>query len=277
MRVFISYAREDATVARTVAHLTAASGIEVWFDEQSAVPGRAWSTQLLDAIRSSTLVFALIGKSGGLNSVQLNELSQALAAGRRAVPIRMLPSARASESVPAGATRVIADDIDRVIARERSIEGGFELERADVARLTLLADSLAASSAPTAAIDLLDWLHDIERLSLGETDPATMTSRNNLAAAYQTAGRLHEALPLFERTLADRERLLGPEHPDTLTSRNNLAGAYQDAGRLAEALALSERTLADRERILGPDHPDTLTSRGNLRQRLRRCGPAWLE
>ena len=29
----------------------------------------------------------------------------------------------------------------------------------------------------------------------------------------------------IERTLADRERVLGADHPDTLTSRNNLAGA----------------------------------------------------
>jgi hypothetical protein len=34
-----------------------------------------------------------------------------------------------------------------------------------------------------------------------------------------------EAIPLFERTLADCERVLGPDHPDTLQSRDNLAAA----------------------------------------------------
>jgi hypothetical protein len=58
----------------------------------------------------------------------------------------------------------------------------------------------------------------------------------------------------LERTLADRERVLGPDHPDTLASQNNLADAYESAGRLTEATALLERTLADRERVLGPDH-----------------------
>ncbi len=67
---------------------------------------------------------------------------------------------------------------------------------------------------------------------LGADHPDTLTSRNNLAGAYQAAGRLGEAIPLFEQTLADRERVLGADHPDTLTSRNNLAGAYQAAGRL---------------------------------------------
>jgi hypothetical protein len=79
---------------------------------------------------------------------------------------------------------------------------------------------------------------DCERV-LGETHPDTLTSRGNLAGAYQDAGRLDEAIPLYERTLADRERLLGDTHPDTLTSRNNLASAYQDAGRTDQATALT--------------------------------------
>ena len=96
--------------------------------------------------------------------------------------------------------------------------------------------------------------------------------RDNLARAYQETGRLAEAVALFERTLADRERILGANHPDTLTSRNNLAHAYQETGRLAEAVALLERTLADRERILGADHPDTLGSRNNLAHAYQETG-----
>ena len=67
---------------------------------------------------------------------------------------------------------------------------------------------------------------------LGPDHPDTLTSRNNLADAYQSAGRLDRAIPLYEQTLADRERVLGPDHPDTLASRNNLAYAYQSAGGL---------------------------------------------
>ena len=56
--------------------------------------------------------------------------------------------------------------------------------------------------------------------------PQTLTSRNNLAYAYWSAGRLDEAISEFERTLADCERVLGADHPQTLSSRNNLAYAY---------------------------------------------------
>ena len=57
-----------------------------------------------------------------------------------------------------------------------------------------------------------DLVADSERV-LGETHPDTLTSRNNLAAAYRAAGRLDEAIPLYERTLADRERVLGETTP----------------------------------------------------------------
>jgi tetratricopeptide (TPR) repeat protein len=99
---------------------------------------------------------------------------------------------------------------------------------------------------------------------LGAEHPDTLSSRNNLAGAYQSAGRLTEAIPLYEQTLADRERVLGADHPDTLSSRSNLAFAYKSAGRLGDAIPLYERTLADCERVLGADHPHTLVSRGNL-------------
>ncbi len=66
---------------------------------------------------------------------------------------------------------------------------------------------------------------------LGPDHPDTLTSRNNLAGAYQSAGQLDQAIPLFQATLTDSERVLGPDHPATLRSRNNLADAYQEAGQ----------------------------------------------
>ena len=75
---------------------------------------------------------------------------------------------------------------------------------------------------------------------LGPDHPDTLGSRNNLAYAYQDAGRLHEAITLYEQTLEDRTRILGPHHPDTLTTRNNLASAYRAAGRIEEAEKLFE-------------------------------------
>jgi tetratricopeptide (TPR) repeat protein len=116
----------------------------------------------------------------------------------------------------------------------------------------------------SSSVPLLERvLADRERV-LGSDHPHTMTSRNNLAYAYQSAGRLSDAVPLYQRALSDRERVLGSDHPHAMASRNNLAYAYQSAGRLVEAVPLYRQTLADRERVLGINHPDTLTSRNNL-------------
>jgi RNA polymerase sigma factor (sigma-70 family) len=106
-------------------------------------------------------------------------------------------------------------------------------------------------------------VEDLARF-LGPDHPDTLNSRNSLAAAYLAAGRVAEAVVLFEQILAVRQRMLGPDDPEALTSQNNLASAYQDAGRTAEAIRLYKLNLEMRERLLGPDHPSTLNSRGNL-------------
>jgi tetratricopeptide (TPR) repeat protein len=99
---------------------------------------------------------------------------------------------------------------------------------------------------------------------LGPDHPHTLTSMNNLAAAYEAAGQLDKALPLLEQALAKQKEKLGPNHPYTLTSMNNLAMAYDDAGQLDKALPLYEQTLAKRKEKLGPDHLDTLATMNSL-------------
>jgi tetratricopeptide (TPR) repeat protein len=99
---------------------------------------------------------------------------------------------------------------------------------------------------------------------IGADHPDTLSSRSNLAVAYQAAGRMTEAFPLYQRTLADCERVLGADHPSTLMSRINLAQASRAAGLTAAAIALYQRTLADCERALGANHPDTDAVRADL-------------
>ena len=97
--------------------------------------------------------------------------------------------------------------------------------------LNQLGDSAAQAIQVAEAL-----LADRERV-LGPDHPDTLTTRNNLAIAYQARAGPPRRSRCIERTLADRERILGPDHPDTLTTRNNLAIAYQAAGRTAEAIA----------------------------------------
>ena len=129
----------------------------------------------------------------------------------------------------------------------------------------------AEAQSPQSRLILVRWLaaswrFDEAEAALGtiSSEQAALEGANAVAQAYESAGRLGEAIALYEQVLADRIRVLGPDHSDTLSSRNNLAYAYISVGRLADAIALYEQTDADSVRVLGPDHPDTFVSRNNL-------------
>ena len=144
------------------------------------------------------------------------------------------------------------------------------------------ATALLDTAAPRAWQDPADWpawrtvLPHVEALAshtTAGTDTSTTAALLNRAAAFlENQGAPARAIPLFERTLADRVRVLGEDHPDTLTARNNLAYAYRSAGDLARAIPLFERTLTDCAQVLGEDHPDTLTARNNLAGAYRSAG-----
>jgi len=86
----------------------------------------------------------------------------------------------------------------------------------------------------------------------------------------QTASYLHDkaeyaqALPLSERALAIREKMLGKEHPEVAQSLNNLALLYDAQGAYEQAKPLYERALVIKEKMLGQEHPSVATSLNNL-------------
>ena len=114
--------------------------------------------------------------------------------------------------------------------------------------------------------EALTLQHGVEIIQslMGSAHSDVLVLQNNLATTYEKAGRLNEAITLFEQVLADRIRILGDKHPDTLASRNNLAYAYQSIGCFTKAISQLQQVLADSIRILGEEHPRTLTARNNL-------------
>lgn len=99
-------------------------------------------------------------------------------------------------------------------------------------------------------------------LSAQSTKEALQLSKQGNALYKQ--GKYREALPLYERSLAIREKALAPQHPDTALSLNNLASVYQSMGDYAKALPLHERALAFNEKALGSQHPHTASSLSHL-------------
>jgi tetratricopeptide (TPR) repeat protein len=91
---------------------------------------------------------------------------------------------------------------------------------------------------------------------------------NDAGFMAYTQGDYAKAEPLFQRSLAIREKALGKDHSDVAGSLINLAVLYQAQGDYAKAEPLHQRSLAISEKALGPDHPDTKTVRDNLQQLL---------
>jgi tetratricopeptide (TPR) repeat protein len=106
-------------------------------------------------------------------------------------------------------------------------------------------------------------LRHAERLLEAE-DVATLVARSVVGRAYRDAGRVGEALGIFESLVADDTRILGSEHYATLFSSNCLALTYLDDRRVAEATTLLESVVTTHERRAGAEHIATLVTRHNL-------------
>jgi tetratricopeptide (TPR) repeat protein len=114
------------------------------------------------------------------------------------------------------------------------------------------------------AIGVQQEVTALRRNALGESHPATLASRQQLALAWRDGGLWAESHAEYRAVLALRTRVLGKEHPDTMETRHGLASVLRREGFLDQAQAEYRAVLALRSRILGDEHPDTLATRQNL-------------
>ncbi|MDR1386730.1 MAG: tetratricopeptide repeat protein [Propionibacteriaceae bacterium] len=189
------------------------------------------------------------------------------------VPVRAaLASISPLQPIPA-ADPAIADDYlaTRALAAEMASHLTWLLSYSELARSDqlILRERLHCGRAlnelhgPSTAIHLLEpTLKDLLRV-LGPDHPDTLTARNNLAYAHESAGRLDLAIPMHERNLADSLRVLGPDHPDTLRARNNLAVGYWLSDCRSKAIELMKRVVRDAQ-SLSSDHPVRRTVENSL-------------
>jgi tetratricopeptide (TPR) repeat protein len=64
-----------------------------------------------------------------------------------------------------------------------------------------------------------------------------------MALLYFLEGRFLEAVPLYKRALAIKEKALGPTHPGLLDILDNLAQFYRETGREEEANIFEHRAI----------------------------------
>lgn len=147
----------------------------------------------------------------------------------------------------------------------KELEGSAIGDPLEVASMQMtLSESLLGLAELPLAIETTEKARATREALLGINHPDTLASMSRLATCYRVAGKLDQALPLYEETLRLRKAVLGPDHPKTLESMNNLAGGYRQTGKLDLAVQLLEETLELCKSSLGPDHADTLTAMNNL-------------
>jgi tetratricopeptide (TPR) repeat protein len=222
---------------------------------------------------------SLLGLSVDGSMVSAHRLTMRVVRERRIADGKLAAVAAAAVTVLAslaGAAELVREDpaavrdlVGQITALDEHVTGhlaGFGVDGTEsLLRLRVRGMWLVneLDDSPGQVIELgVPLAADCERV-LGADHPGTLAARFNLAYAYESAGRLDQAIPLYEQVLAGYERVLGGDHPDTLISRNNLAYAYESAGRLDEAIPLYEQVLARREWVLGAG-PDTLAARFSL-------------
>jgi eukaryotic-like serine/threonine-protein kinase len=157
---------------------------------------------------------------------------------------------------------LLGEKLDKAVEMLNAEAIGDPLTTASI-QLTL-GTSLSALGFADKAVVLLSRAWHTRKEALGADDPGTLTAANNLAMAYEAAGKLSIAQPLILETLQFREKRQGLKHPDTLKSMSNVAQMYLEHGAPELALPLFRRVLeCDRERE-GETGFQTLKSTVNL-------------
>ena len=87
---------------------------------------------------------------------------------------------------------------------------------------------------------------------------------SNFALLYDVQGKYDLAEPLYQKSLAIKEKILGQGHPSVTADLNNLAGLYYAQGKYEQAEILYKRSLVIKERILGENHPRVAISLNGL-------------
>ncbi|KAF9775391.1 hypothetical protein IL306_006502 [Fusarium sp. DS 682] len=119
---------------------------------------------------------------------------------------------------------------------------------------------LCVDGRVTEAVELLEQVVAIRKITLAENHPDRLASQHVLAIAYRHNGQIKEAVKLIEHVVAIQEKTLAESRPSRLASQHELAIAYRDNRQIKKAVKLIEHVVAIREIMLAEGHPDRLAS-----------------
>ena len=101
------------------------------------------------------------------------------------------------------------------------------------------------------------------RRRLGIPEKSRLAVQTNLAASYQSLGRLEEANRMLRDVYFGRLKLFGEEHANTTRAAYNYATSLLHLKHVQEAKSLMRRTLPVAQRVLGESSELALMMRSN--------------
>jgi len=116
----------------------------------------------------------------------------------------------------------------------------------------------------TCALVALTFCASAPAALAGQTLLDEANALNAQVVRLHTQGRYREAIPLAQRDLAIRERILGPAHPALTPSLFNLAELYSKTADDLHAAPLYRRVLDLQVKTLGPEHQTTIFTMNQL-------------
>ncbi len=102
------------------------------------------------------------------------------------------------------------------------------------------------------------------RRLLGDADPLTLLSLNNMGLVLMDQGNTSESEKMLREAVDGNTRVLGPDNPETLRAMSNLGNLYRDEGKFAEAEPVLRSAVERSRRVHGDDHRDTLIAINSL-------------
>lgn len=129
---------------------------------------------------------------------------------------------------------------------------------------------LARDARYAEALKVAEEFADVARSRDGEQSVYYASAIAWVGHLYQKQGRLADAEPLMERSLAIFTKILPPGHANVATATSNLGFQYQLSGRYDEAEKLYKRALELREKAEFPNFEHVAESLNNLAQIYKR-------
>jgi serine/threonine protein kinase len=172
-----------------------------------------------------------------------------------------------SQVDPVEAGKRLGTDVAARLAEAIAKEGVPEAERAK--QMEMFTSQWKRVNATDAARELIDRTilkPAIEAIDKEFKDQPAVDAalRQAIADRYSDLAMFAEALPLQERALATRRKVLGDDHIDTMISINNMGILLQWWGKLSEAEPYLRECLERKRRVLGDDHKETIAAIANM-------------